>query len=487
MQHNITADQLRSPHAIRCEAGSFEPARHYYPRTLNAQLHALVGFFLRLSIPRVVSRYCHLNPRVDPARLTELLTSGAKHLRWAGADLFHVTTVDGDRRMIVIETNSCPSGNKSMPLVHDDQEQGGYRTLIEGAFVPAMHRRGLPRGDLAVLYDKNHMECSGYAATLADVTGEPVWLVPFAEDHTDAPARFTDGLLEVRDEYGNWTPIRAALRYVTQKPWNRIPIQTKTLIFNPVIACLAGGRNKLVASKAYDFFNTSLEESGLEIRTPETIRDAMKEEVPFWVQRFGGHAVVKVPYSNAGQGVFTITNRDELEAFMETELPYEKYVVQSLIGNRRWSSQGRRGRLYQVGTMPNKAGDIFVADVRMMIASTERGFRPVAIYGRRARVPLSDTLDTGSSWDVLGTNLSTKLGDGAWDSDDARLMLMDRKDFNQLGIGIDELIDGYIQTVLSTIAIDQLADQLLTQKGRLRRKLFRSLDDDPALLDEILG
>ncbi|MCA8969893.1 MAG: hypothetical protein KDC95_08925, partial [Planctomycetes bacterium] len=344
-----------------------------------------------------------------------------------------------------------------------------------------------PRGDLAVLYDKNHMECSGYAATLADVTGEPVWLVPFAEDHADAPVRFTDGLLEVRDGLGTWNPIRAALRYVTQKPWNRIPIQTKTLIFNPVIACLAGGRNKLVASKAYDFFNTSLEESGLEIRTPETIRDARKEEVPLWVQRFGGHAVVKVPYSNAGQGVYTITNRDELDAFMDTELPYEKYVVQSLIGNRRWSSHGRRGRLYQVGTMPNKVGDIFVADIRMMIASTERGFRPVAIYGRRARVPLSDTLDTGNSWDVLGTNLSTKLGDGAWDSDDARLMLMDRKDFNQLGIGIDELIDGYIQTVLSTIAIDRLADQLLTQKGKLRRKLFRSLDDDPALLDEILG
>ncbi|HMQ22043.1 MAG TPA: hypothetical protein PKE00_06105 [Planctomycetota bacterium] len=486
MHNNITADQLTALFASEVQPGSFTPELHFYPRARNAQLHALVGFFLRLSNERIISRYCHLNPRVDPKRLSELLATGARHLRWSGADLFHVTTVDGVRRMVVIETNSCPSGNKSMPQLFEDQEQGGYRSLMELAFLPTLGRRGLPRGALAVLFDKNHTECSGYAAALADLSGEAVWLVPWPEERTDAPARFTDGVLEVLDAGGAWHPIRAAFRYVTQRPWTRIPIQTKTLIFNPIIACLAGGRNKLVASKAYDFFNTSLEESGLEIRTPDTIRDAAKGEVPFWVQRFGGHAVVKVPYSNAGQGVFTITGEAELAAFMATDFPYDKFVVQSLIGDRHWSSLGRRSRLYQVGTMPNQNGDIYVADVRMMIASTERGFCPIAIYGRRARQPLTAKIEDGSSWDVLGTNLSSKRADGGWDSDDSRLMLMDRKDFNQLGLGIDELIDGFIQTALSTIAIDRLADLLLTQKGRLRSRLFRSLDDDPALLAEIL-
>ncbi len=42
-----------------------------------------------------------------------------------------------------------------------------------------------------------------------------------------------------------WAPVRACLRYVTQRPWNRIPPITRTLIFNPVLACLAGGRNKV--------------------------------------------------------------------------------------------------------------------------------------------------------------------------------------------------------------------------------------------------
>ena len=41
-----------------------------------------------------------------------------------------------------------------------------------------------------------------------------------------------------------WERVRAAIRYVTQKPWNRIPPITRTLIYNPVLACLAGGRNK---------------------------------------------------------------------------------------------------------------------------------------------------------------------------------------------------------------------------------------------------
>ena len=96
---------------------------------------------------------------------------------------------------------------------------------------------------------------------------------------------------------------------MTQQPWNRIPPLTKTLIYNPVLICLAGGRNKLVASKAYDLYNASQISSGLKINTPETIWDVSQAEVPMWVQRMGGIAVVKVPYSNAGQGVYTITLR----------------------------------------------------------------------------------------------------------------------------------------------------------------------------------
>ena len=46
----------------------------------------------------------------------------------------------------------------------------------------------------------------------------------------------------------------------------------------------------------------------------------------------GGHAVVKVPYSNAGQGVYTITCPEELANFMAEDSRYDKYIVQSLVG-----------------------------------------------------------------------------------------------------------------------------------------------------------
>ena len=75
---------------------------------------------------------------------------------------------------------------------------------------------------------------------------------------------------------GAFLPERAAFRYVTQRPWNRRPLETKTLIYNSTLVCLAGGRNKLLADKAYELFNGELVGTGLKINTPQTIRDVKK-------------------------------------------------------------------------------------------------------------------------------------------------------------------------------------------------------------------
>ena len=42
-----------------------------------------------------------------------------------------------------------------------------------------------------------------------------------------------------------------------------------------------------MAAKAYDFYNAELQSTGLMIRTPETIWDVAKNEVPLWVERMG--------------------------------------------------------------------------------------------------------------------------------------------------------------------------------------------------------
>jgi hypothetical protein len=170
------------------------------------------------------------------------------------------------------------------------------------------------------------------------------------------------------------------------------------------------------------------------IHCPETHTNVPKPEIPLRVTTWGGHAVLKVPYSNAGQGVYTITNPAELNSFMAMDHHYDKFLVQSLVGNASWSSIGREGLQYHIGNIPDKKGRTYVSDLRVMVVASDEvgvggGFSPVAIYARKARKPLVRDLKGGgeSSWDMLGTNLSVKLEDGSFTSDTNRLLLMDRK------------------------------------------------------------
>ncbi|MCO5604419.1 hypothetical protein L7F22_058584 [Adiantum nelumboides] len=485
------------------EPGSFEPINHFYPRVLNAQIHPLVRSFLSLGNDRIAKRYCHLHPEANSTSVADVLHQSTRYFQWGGSDLFATTTDMGQKKLVVVETNSCPSGQKSMPLANEDVEHAGYRTLLEKSFMPSLraHSASLPHGRLAVLYDKNRMEAWGYAATLADLSSESILLVPCYADDLNPKMRFTDdGVLEVRlhpntassaSMARTWEPIRAALRYVTQRPWCQIPPLTRTLIYNPVLACLAGGRNKMLAAKAYDIFNAEISWTGLRINTPETIWDVTKPEVPLWVRRMGGLAVVKVPYANAGQGVWTITHSSELQEFMDIEHRYDRFIVQALIGNNGWSSLSRQA---------------FVS---------YHGFFPVAIYARRARLPLTESLHEGAqSWDMLGTNLSVKNPDGSWRTETERLLLMDSRDFNRIGIGVDDLIEAYMQVERASMNTSNLFEhristfketyhQVITiygagdachrrvsmqtnnTKGKLWHEVIWGLESDPKLLAEL--
>ena len=77
---------------------------------------------------------------------------------------------------------------------------------------------------------------------------------------------------------------------------------------------------------------------------------------------------------------------------MKIDHHYDKFIVQSLVGNASWSSVTKAGKFYHVGTIPDKRNNTYVCDLRMMVVANESGFKPVACYARKARKPLMRNL-----------------------------------------------------------------------------------------------
>ncbi len=443
------------------EPGDFEPADHWYPRALNSNLHPLVAFFLNLSNHQILERYKRLHPSVNPDRLYEVLHCTPKYFKWAGTDLMHVINHEGKRKLVVIETNSCPSGQKSMPLPSYNVESGGYFQLMQRTFAPAVEAHS-EEGALALIYDKNPMENVGYASAMADVFKEPVYLAEYKSLDT-AAVQFTDNKLHILGEDGVYVPIRAAFRYVTQHPWDRIPEASKTLLLNPIEACLAGGRNKAKAFQAYTAFNEGAANDGLHIEMPSTFLEVPLAELHAYFKQLGGKMVIKVPDSNAGQGVYTVTSGREFEKVHNilSKFPKERYLLQELILSNY--DPEAPDAYYHVGTLPDLKGRSYAFDARMMIHSTAEGLRPLAIYSRRSRFPLNEPLgEEVDSWEVYGTNLSVKSTEG-WTYDDVRLMLFDVKNFGTLGLGLDELVEGFVQSCMAVYAVDHKAKEMFDQ------------------------
>ncbi|MGE5701933.1 MAG: hypothetical protein ACM32O_05345 [Clostridia bacterium] len=471
-------------HAEIIRPGDFVARNHFYPRVIDAQAHPVVQDFFHLSSETILSLFCERNPHIDIKALADLLQYQCSYFSWAGTDLVYAQATDESRHMVVLETNSCSSGQKQMPSIKNESKYRGYERLLGGMQATLTNKEQL-NGELAVIYDKNKMEASGYASTLSDLTGKTVFLAPYHERTSHSPVRFSNGVLEVRDADHSWHPISFAIRYVTQRPWNRIPLHTVTKIVNPVIACLAGGRNKLMAHKAYELFNSAYAHKGLKIKTPKTICNVKKGEIPRVWDQLGRAAVVKMPYSNAGQEIYIITNEHELEKFMVMDHPYEEFIAQSLIGSK-WHMREGKCEFYQRGTLSQNRDGRFAFDLRMVVTNHQGGFQPVALFSRRAKKPLDSIAHASNSWDVFGTNLSYKSSEGEWKSDESRLIPVTCEEFESLGMGLDELVEAYIQTVMSVVAIDKWADTLMNQGSGFEPDLFMKMNGDRKLFQEML-
>uniref|UniRef100_A0A915J8J2 Uncharacterized protein n=1 Tax=Romanomermis culicivorax TaxID=13658 RepID=A0A915J8J2_ROMCU len=174
----------------------------------------------------------------------------------------------------------------------------------------------------------------------------------------------------------------------------------------------------------------------------------------------------EVPYSNCGVGVYTITSPKELQDFMNVSHVYDKFVVQGLISHEAWPIGNKAGQLHHVGCRPRCDPDNkYVNDLRFMICAGPNGFMPVALYSRRSAAPLKAE-PSYPSWEMLGTNLS--LGeDGTSGTDTTRLLLLDKDTYSDLNLGLDELIESYVQTILAATAVEDLCRRKLIVKFQL--------------------
>ncbi|CAG8785467.1 8121_t:CDS:2, partial [Dentiscutata erythropus] len=471
--------------------GDFNPELCVVPKVRNATVHPSGSSFFGLGNDRIIARYKYLNPQVDVNVLRNCLEYNPKFYKWAASDLFNVIDSNGKRQMIIVESGSSPAGQCGMLSFNiNNKRENGYKRVIQTAFKQALKDADPSLGELAVVYDKacNEIEVTGYAAAISEETKEHVWIVLLQDDaRYEQPIKWENQIMYIRDQDGAWHSIRACFKHMAYKPWILFPLKSKTMVFNNIISCLAGGHNKVMASKSFELFNNELSGSGLGIRFPETICNVNKSEISSCVEKMGGRAVIKAPYGSCGQDIYIITNSEELNKFYDDKHHYEKFIVQSLVENALWSTKLHPGKFYHVGTVPDRHNQIFVNDLRMMVSADETGFHPVVVFSRRARKPLPTYLPNNSNWnpwEIFGTNVSVKL-DSGWIPEYERVITLDQKELNIIGLGIDELIDAYVQTVLSIVAIDKMCQKLLVN-NEFNFELYHTLNPDDVLLGELL-
>ncbi|CAG8798932.1 7344_t:CDS:2, partial [Racocetra persica] len=272
------------------------------------------------------------------------------------------------------------AGQSSMPSLDiNNKRQNRYKLVIQ-AFKQALKDTDSSLGELTVVCDiaNDEIEATGYVAAISEETKEHVWI---------------------------------------------------TVIFNNIIACLAGGQNKIIASKSFEAFNTEFSESGLAIRFPKTIYNISKCEISSCIEKMGGHAVIKAAYGcliifylqKLEQSIYIITNSEELKEFFDANHHYEKFIVQSLVGSALWSKESCFEKFYHIGTMPNCHNQTFVNDLRMMVSADDTGFYPVNISSRRAKNP----------WKVFGINVTSSSGMAGHEYE--RIITIDQKEFDTTG------------------------------------------------------
>ena len=142
-------------------------------------------------------------------------------------------------------------------------------------------------------------------------------------------------------------------------------------------------------------------------------------------------------------------------------------------------------------------GKRFAIDLRMMIINGQHqdgqtGYKPVSLYARRAAQPLENLGKPDvPSWEVLGTNLSELTGREKytnrkkWAIHNDRRIVTTEKDFPQLDLSLDDLVDAYVATVKANATINDIAEYLM-EGSELHPQRFSELNGDQTIVKTLI-
>ncbi len=453
------------------------PEDLYASRALKTTYAPEVQRFLKMSPQAMVACYRKRYPEVKQDFLEQAIRYQPRYFRYGGADLFRVYNRHTQKtEMVLIEINSVPGGLSNTPELKNPVYQKFAHFFMEtlGKTPFASKREGV----LAVLSHGQRMDPLGIAQAIARKAKEPVHLITHEKDKPlhQQPWRVdaSSGGLFIQTKDALWHKVRGAVSLLgPSSMFASQPLSvSQGVLIDPPMVHRAGGVEKARANEAYRAFNMEAlhsQKAGSNplIRTPKTYQ-VSREEVHALVNEMGSSAVVKLPDGNGGDGIWMLRHERDMAKFLKeteesaTSTPSQKYIVQELILPMPWASLSKKpADRYNRGTVPDRQNmKRYVYDMRMLVAPLNGVWRPLGLLGRQAPTPIptpdtiSDKTSPQTIWNVLGTNLSRKSPQG-WFFREQGLMVFDKKGYTPTGLTLDDLVEGYFQSIFAMQAIDK--------------------------------
>jgi hypothetical protein len=371
----------------------------------------------------------YARPDVDAAALAAIIGAGARELHLAGVDLLVEVGATG-LEPVVIELNGTPAFAHTTPGL--DAWEHAYLPFVD-LLLGKVPRADWP--DVALLSrrePKIPIHDTGLALALAARTGRPTWCL---DEHALARAERRPGAGGTGVHVGG-RRLSGALVRLGALAWKLLPDDVAGTFINSGRVARRGGRNKLAAQWAFERWNAEHAGDGLRVPIPRGRIARTLGEVEAARRELGGAVVTKVPHLNSARGIDFVA-RDQPTPALRLPVLVQELLEPAGLATARID------------------GGRHVFDLRVVVASDQRGFRPLMLRSRRAARPIEALGGPGDLRDCLVVNTSIYEGSRCVGQDTERNILIDDDGWATLGLSAHDWRRVIVIAMLATAAVDR--------------------------------